>query len=237
VARRLRRRCHASCRTILPSGPRRGSDSAYSLVAAVADQARVVDDLIGDRLTNDDGVVAIARPGVSDEDDPTVSSSTDPLDVGATSVVLELRRSGVPVSGSGCRLRSIDCAGLLVIARPGGPGSRSDHAPPGRPGPGRRRTKTSTGAQSGWCAAPTPPARAGRRRRKPRGDQAARQGERPRVGTQGPQTAWSSPVHAKRSGPVLVVVRRLRHHTPTERPVSQARGIMAETSTDLVPDT
>src|ERR1035437_1486915 len=52
------------------------SDSAYPLVAAVADQARVVDNLIGDRLAKDDGVVAIARPGVCDEDDPTVSSST-----------------------------------------------------------------------------------------------------------------------------------------------------------------
>ena len=193
------------------------SDSAYPLVAAVADQARVVDNLIGDRLAKDDGVVAIARPGVSDEDDPTVSSSTDHLDVGAASVVLGLRRSGVPVSGSGCRLRSTDRAGLLVVARAGGPGDRSDRAPPGRPGPGRRRTKTPTGAQSGWCPAPTPPARAGRRKREPRGDHATRQGECPKVGTQDPQTAWSGPVHAKRSGPVIVWARSLMGTTLNDR--------------------
>jgi hypothetical protein len=73
--------------------------------------------------------VTIARPGVSDDDDPTVSSSTDHLDVGAASVVLRLRRSSgrVGLRAPSTIHRSRRSLGGGLSRRPRGPVRSRNH--------------------------------------------------------------------------------------------------------------
>jgi hypothetical protein len=83
-----------------PAGPSPGrGDVRVSTVAAVADQPRVLGQSLTESFFEDDGVVAVAGPGVAGGDDAPVAGPADDLGVDAAAVVLGLGGAGLVVDG------------------------------------------------------------------------------------------------------------------------------------------